>query len=404
MLSRTFSSFLALSIAIVLGSCARAPTAETPLGRWQAVVVVNGVDIPFDFEISGSPARLAGAFFDGDLRVESTGGRFENGTATLRFDQYGTRLDAALANGRLEGKYDRGTRGAGYAFRAERATALREVTDAPDIAGVWIIPTTSTKGEKAFRFIVRQDGARVSAAILRVDGDTGTLSGSFRDGRFVLSHFSGVRPTLLDVTVKPDGTLDVLQNKVTRLVALREADARKASLPEPTDSEEHTRVKDPSQPLVLAFPDLEGTPVSLTDARFAGKVVIVSISGSWCPNCHDEAPFLVDLYRKYRGLGLEIVSLTFEEAAQLAKPERVRAFAKRYGIQYPILLAGEPEELTAKVPQFENLDAFPTSFYLGRDGRVRFIHAGFPSPASGPFYVQAREAIVRQVEQLLAEK
>jgi hypothetical protein len=29
----------------------------------------------------------------------------------------------------------------------------------------------------------------VSAAILRVDGDTGALTGSFRDGKFVLSHF-----------------------------------------------------------------------------------------------------------------------------------------------------------------------------------------------------------------------
>ena len=37
-------------------------------------------------------------------------------------------------------------------------------------------------------------------------------------------------------------------------------------------------------------------------------MLIVSISGSWCPNCHDEAPFLADLYRRYQAKGLEIVA------------------------------------------------------------------------------------------------
>jgi thiol-disulfide isomerase/thioredoxin len=406
-------SIVPVAIAVWLAAVsASAQSTATPVGNWAGVVVVNGVDIPFTFEISSKPARaataggqpIAAAFFDGDLRIESTGGSFADGVVTVRFDQYGTRLDATFRDDRLEGTYDRGTRGAGYAFRAERAVARPVVSHAPDIAGVWIIPTTSTKGEKAFRFIVRQKGADVSAAILRVDGDTGTLSGSYRDGTFVLSHFSGVRPTLLEVSVNADGTLALLQNKRTQLTAVREAEARKAALPEPTDSEAHTRAKDPSQPLVLAFPSLDGPAISLADTRFTGKVVIVSITGSWCPNCHDETPFLVDLYKKYRGLGLEVVAVTFEEAAQLKDPVRVRAFAKRYGITYPILLAGEPDELNAKVPQFENLNAFPTSFYLGRDGRVRFIHAGFPSPASGPFYLEAQQDIVRQVEQLLAEK
>jgi peroxiredoxin len=321
----------------------------------------------------------------------------------LQFAQYGTTLNAALSDDRLEGQYDRGTRGTGYAFRAARAVPPRVDDSAPPIAGTWIIPTTSSKGERAFRFIVRQDGANVSAAILRVDGDTGTISGQYRDGAFVLSHFSGVRPLLLEVTANADGTLTLLQNKRTTLTAVREADARKAALPEPTDSEAHTRIKDPSVPLQLAFPDLDGKVVSLADERFRDKVVIVSITGSWCPNCHDEAPFLVDLYNKYRGLGLEILAVSFEESEQLANPTRVRAFIARYGMQYQLVLAGEPDELTDKFPQFENLNAFPTSFFLGRDGRVRFVHAGFPSPASGEFYVDAREDLVRQVEQLLAE-
>jgi thiol-disulfide isomerase/thioredoxin len=162
-------------------------------------------------------------------------------------------------------------------------------------------------------------------------------------------------------------------------------------------------VKDPTEPLRFSFPDLAGKIVSNTDDKFRGKVVIVNIGGSWCPNCHDEAPFLAELYKKYRSQGLEIVLLSFEEAEQMKDPARVRAFIKRYGIDYTVLIPGEPRELADKMPQGVNLNSFPTSFILGRDGRVRSVHAGFPGAASGDFHKQAKAEITQTVERLLRE-
>ena len=80
-------------------------------------------------------------------------------------------------------------------------------------------------------------------------------------------------------------------------------------------------------------------------------MVVLAISGSWCPNCHDEAPFLEELYRQYRDQGLEVVALSFEEAEQLKSLERLRAFVKEYGIDYTVLAPGEPGELAEKFPQ-----------------------------------------------------
>src|SRR5262249_28335393 len=141
---------------------------------------------------------------------------------------------------------------------------------------------------------------------------------------------------------------------------LRAEQAIAKGLPQPSDPSRFTSVKDPTEPLRFSFPDLDGKLVSNTDPQFRGKVVIVTIGGSWCPNCHDEAPFLVDLYKKYHGRGLEIVELSFEEPDQLKNPERVRAFNKRYGIEYTVLLPGEPKELNDKMPQGVNLNSFPT--------------------------------------------
>ena len=377
-----------------------------PIGQWDAVVLVsnNTIEIPCRFEIVASGSGIRGSFFDGDLKVSSAPGVFENGVVDLRFDQYGARLQATLTGDHLEGKYDRGTRGTPYSFKATRAVAPKPTTEkVPSISGEWRIPTKSSKGESAWRFIVRQNAATVSATILRIDGDTGTLSGRYENGKFLISHFSGARPVKYEITQNVDGSLTMVQNGTQKLTALRLTDAR-AKEASPTSPTQFTRMKNPSEPFRFSYKDLNGTLVSNTDARFKGKVVLVSITGSWCPNCHDEAPFLTELYRTYHARGLEIVALAFEEADQLENPVRPRAFVKQFGIEYPFLLVGEPEEAPAKISQAENLNAFPTTFVLGKDGRVRTVHAGFASVATGSVHTESKKAMSTEVEHLLAEK
>jgi thiol-disulfide isomerase/thioredoxin len=132
--------------------------------------------------------------------------------------------------------------------------------------------------------------------------------------------------------------------------------------------------------------------------------VLLGIGGSWCPNCQDEAPFLVDLYKEFHSQGLEIVGLMFEEDAEpaLARP-RVQTFIKRFGIPYPMLLAGTPDDINQKMPQLVNFGAYPTSIFLGRDGRVRSVHAGFASQATGEEYVRLKGEVRGLVQRLLAE-
>ena len=392
---------------LALGALSARLEAQSISGLWDASVVVNGgIEIPFRFEIAGSGKSIRGSFFNGDEKVTSTTGSFENGALILSFDEYGTKVEATFKDGRLDGQYSRGTRGAPYPFQAKRF-APAPVGDAPipAIAGLWNVQVgKSSKGEDAWQLIVRQAGAEASASILRIDGDTGTLTGTYHDGKFVLSHFSGARPLRLELTPGPDGTLSVVQNKDNPLTATRSEIAKAKGLPQPSDPSRFTSVKDPTEPFRFSFPDLTGKIVSNTDPRFQGKVVIVSIGGSWCPNCHDEAPFFTELYRKYHAKGLEIVALSFEEEAQQKDPVRLRAFIKRYGIEYTVLIPGDPKELNEKVPQGVNLNAYPTSFYLGRDGRVRSSHAGFPGKATGKFHTDAKEEISALVERLLAEK
>lgn len=384
-------------------------------GKWDAAVEVESLHVPFPFEISVHGDAATGWFFNGKERVISSSGSFENGHLRLEFPTYARRLEATLApDGTLSGAYLPTTPKATaspYAFQARPAQPPPADPHPPRISGQWLIPTDRGKqGEKAWRFLVRQSGARVSAVMLRVDGDGGQLTGTWQGGRLLLSHFDGARPSVLEVSPAEDGTLKVLvhdrhgKDKDLSLTAYRADTAQARGLPSAADPAQHTRMKDPNEPFRFSFPDLQGHLVSNTDSRFQGKVLVLDIGGSWCPNCHDEAPFLEELYRKYHRQGLEIVTLSFEEAEQLVNPTRLRAFIEHYHIHYTVLVAGTTDELHDKVPQAQGLDAYPTTFFIGRDGRVRAVHAGFAAATTGEFNRRLRQDFTQTIEQLLAEK
>lgn len=389
---------------------APAAWAESAAGLWDATIDYNGANIPFKFEISGDGANVKGWFFNGKDREVSNSGKLENGSLTLTFDSYLTKLTATVKDGTLDGEYGPLLKKI-YRVHAVRATAASPSHfngNAPHIDGQWDLENvnSSKKGEKTWRLILQQSGPDVSGAILRVDGDTGTLVGGYQDGKFVLSHFDGARAVQLILKPAADGTLDAslaTMHGFSEMKAVRPEEARAKGLPAPVDADLHTKIKDPNAPFAFSFPDLNGHIVSNTDARFKGKVVLINITGSWCPNCHDEAPYLAKLYDQYKDQGLEIVALNFEEADQLQNPTRLRAFIKEYGIHYTVLLAGETDSAKEKLTQTVDWDAWPTTVFVGRDGLVHGIHAGFPSPGSGALYKQETGEFLAKVRSLLAE-
>jgi len=380
-------------------------------GLWDAIVVANGAEVPFRFEIATNGADAQGFFFEGDRKVGSTSGRFADGVLTLEYDFLNTTLEATFDGAELRGTYQNKRANARpQEIRARRFTPVPPgAGDPPQVAGDWEMrrnaeEATASRDTRTWHLILRQSGPEVSGAILRIDGDTGTLVGHWQNNKLVLSHFAGERPNLLEATVKSDGTLAVTLNRTANYLAARSTEARARGIPEPPDPSRYTNVKDPTVPFQFSFPDLTGKMVSNTDAAFRGKVVILAIGGSWCPNCHDEAPFLSELYSAYHARGLEIVGLMFENDPDpnVSRP-RVQSFIKRYAVRYPMLIPGTTQMINEKLPQLVNFGAYPTTIYLGRDGRVRSVHAGFASPATGEEHARLKQELRALAEQLLAE-
>jgi thiol-disulfide isomerase/thioredoxin len=412
---------LAIAAVLLVASApspARAAAAPAPVtGLWDAIVVSNGIDIPFRFEIVGDGTDAQGFFFEGDRKVGSSSGSFVNGVLKLDYDHLNTTLEATLTDGQLIGTYtNKRPNSRPQNIRMQRFTPVSlEGEEAPSLAGTWEMrrnadEISAPRDTRTWHVFLRQSGAEVSGSILRVDGDTGTLVGHWSKGKLVLSHFAGERPNLFEATPNPDGTLAVTLNGNAHYMVVRSGDSRAKGIPEPPDPSRYTSVKDPTTRFQFAFPDLTGKIVSSTDPQFRGKVVIVSIGGSWCPNCHDEAPFLTEVYKEYHARGLEIVGLMFENDPdpKVSRP-RVQSFMKRYGTPYPMLIAGTmtasptTKTIAEALPQLVNFGAYPTSIFLGRDGLVRSVHAGFASPATGEEHVRLKQELREIIERLLAE-
>jgi thiol-disulfide isomerase/thioredoxin len=379
--------------------------AANPDGTWTGTAQLNGQPVSFQLEIEGTGDSVRGTLINGPQKSPSSSGTYADGHLVLHFDEYANTLDATLKDGVLTGTFGRN------AHTIPLTGSLNSdpppsAPDPPHIAGAWEIAVEGPKGEHAWKLQVRQSGANVTAVIERIDGDTGNLYGAWRDGQFAVSHFTAAGPSYAVLKPQSDGTLQLITvahgGATQTLTARRPQAARAQGLNGPEDPLHHTLLQNPNQPLAFSFPDLTGRLVSSTDPEFKNKVLIVSIGGSWCPNCQDEAPFLEKLYQADHGRGLDIIELSFEEQAQLANPARLKTVIQRFGITYPVLLAGTPEQLNEKIPGVVNLNCWPTTFFIGKDGLVKAIHTGYAGPATGKDNAQLEEETTALVHRLLA--
>jgi thiol-disulfide isomerase/thioredoxin len=108
----------------------------------------------------------------------------------------------------------------------------------------------------------------------------------------------------------------------------------------------------------FSLPALDGQTLHLADLR--GKAVLVNFWATWCGPCKIEMPWFVELQKQYGPQGLEIVGVALDDSGK----EAISKFAQETGVNYPILLG------TDKVGDAYQVQGLPTTYYLGRDGRI----------------------------------
>ncbi len=414
-----------------------APAADPISGWWSAALVIPAGDVGFGLDLKLRGNAVSGEIVNGTDRMAFTGGSFDGTALVLKLDYYDGQITAKFEDAertRLVGEYVRQTRsGIGrYQFHAARGAKGDQPATAKaaapggglDISGDWVMTIRDKDGKAqevddlTFTAVgAGPDRAFVTGTIIPVSGDYGLLAGTIvtdsaqgKRPTFRMSRFDGIHVTLLTGEALADGTLaGELASGLTyrtNWTAVRK-DRVASGEPAVPDAYTLTTVRDPNEPFAFSLPGVDGKSVALTDERFRGKVVLVDIFGTWCPNCHDEAPVLVDLYKRYHKDGLEIVMLAYEYTPDTARNARqIEIFRKKYGIEFPILMAGTTAdgEIARTLPQLVGFGAYPTTIFVGRDGRVHKIHAGFSGPATGARFPEVKREMEEHVRELLGEK
>jgi thiol-disulfide isomerase/thioredoxin len=414
---RRFGVFLSLiSLIIFVAALSTCKKAADPVGLWRGAIINNsGEEVAFTLEVKREGGAIVGALLNGDDRTVSTSGSFEDDTLKLRYDFYDAELIAVIAGDELGGGFTRQWQKQTLPrkLRAKRVTGSVDAARAAsnqvdhDISGEWVIRAGVEPKVSFWRAAFKQQGSEAKGTIIPVSGDWGEMTGSFENNQLTLNRFDGINCRVFKATLTPQGTLEGfvdlgLFDPKRKIVAERLTAENKASVANLPDPANYTRMKNSAEPFRFSFPDPDGKTVSSTDERFKNKVVIVTITGSWCPNCYDEAPVLQEFYDRYRDRGLEVVALSFEYTGEAARDTRqVRAFAKRLGVKYPVLYAGGLENVEKALSQLDNFGAYPTAIYIGRDGLVKHIHAGFEGKATGERFTRLKAEMEALIEDLL---
>ncbi len=366
---------------------------------YRAVLDLAGGPLRFEIVLKDSTGQLCnGRVCDTFSAIRRSGD-----SVVFEMADYAAMISAVQRGDSLIGTY----RNVGN--RGPRAIPLRasrgrwKQTPAPRrIVGRWdaMFTTDFRSSPRVFEF--RDGSAGLEAAIIGNTGDYGHFWGEAQGDSIALFRFDGAFVYMLTGRLTGDtlrGTFHAGLRTQTPFVAIRSTGRRHLTPPDEL-------TKADSAPFAFAFPSVDGGIVSSSDARFRGKVLVVDIFGTWCPTCHEAAPTLVDMYRTRNAKGLELVGLAYEVSGDSAVDGAlVRRYRDKFDIPFPLLLAGinDTEAAAATQPQLEGFVAFPTTLFIGRDGKVRRVHAGFYGPATGP----AHDALVadfrRTVDALLAE-
>ncbi len=412
--------------SLALTACAQteappaSPAAETSIsGIWRAVLASPGGELPFTLRIEDAGGAITAMALNGAEEAPFSAVEQQGSKVVLHFDWYDAEITADLDAGgdSMAGEW-RKTAPEGDSrlpFTAHRDDQRRflptdsgnpaEAPSVTDVSGHWATEFRDEDGTEVARGELVQTGSTVTGTFLTPTGDYRFLEGVFEHGRLRMSTFDGAHAFLFHATAKEDGTLE--GDFWSRDTYHATWTARLAGKDETILPDEWTAVglTNDRDEFSFTFPDLDGNAVSLADPRFAGKAVLVNIFGSWCPNCNDEAPHLADWYRRYRDRGLEVVGLAYEFTGD---PDRdrllVRRFAERHGIEYPLLLAGTSDKSAAAetLPDLTAVLAYPTTVFIGRDGKVRKIHSGFNGPGTGRHHEELVTELEAAIEELLA--
>jgi thiol-disulfide isomerase/thioredoxin len=403
--------FLLLYIIVLACGPKKENSSLLKSGTWRATVEIQEKELPFNFEVKQSGNN------DFDVYLINASERLVLDEVVVKGDSvdmplhiFDANIKAVIKGDTLEGVFVKNFAKDyrlpfravyGQAYRFPKGTNQLEV---PDFSGKYEVKFIHESDTTPAIAIFNQTKDSITGTFLTPTGDYRFLQGNVANGTLQLSTFDGNYAYLFTATKELDGTLrgEYYSGKTWYESWIAKKNDN-ASLP---DAEKLTYLKEGYDRITFSFPDVNGNNVSLNDNKYKNKVIILQLFGTWCPNCMDETKFLAPWYTENKERGVEIIGLAYERKPDFAYASaRVKKMIDKLDVSYDFVVAGtdDKEKASQTLPMLNRVVAFPTTIFIGKDGKVKKIHTGFSGPGTGVYFEQFKEQFNQTINELLVE-
>lgn len=352
--------------------------------------VIYDDDTTFHIEIINGEERITVP--PADIRFGRSRNRARD-TIRIEFPIYESYISASFAGNIIDGVWVVKTR-ENYAipFTAHYSKNYRFTTvrkkPALDLSGKWAATFGLDGDEPPYPAIAefKQEGNTLTGTFRTETGDYRFLEGTVQEDKFYLSCFDGSHAYLFHGKILPDQKLTgaFFSGKHYRTTW----EARRNDNFQLADPDSLTQLKPGTEKMSFSFQNPEGKTISLQNPEYQGKVKLVQIMGTWCPNCRDETEFLVRYLREKKPADLQVIGLAFEKHADTLKANQaIRTYKTRMSVPYEIVYAGtsRKEDASKALPMLNGVAAYPTLIFLDKNDRIKKIHTGFDGPATSKY-------------------
>jgi thiol-disulfide isomerase/thioredoxin len=398
MMRLNFQYFSLLFTLFVFGCREHHPSQEIrnavqiESGSWRFVMDLGGALLPFNAEITTENSEPSFVIINGDERINLEQVEFGNDSIRAVFPVFQSeiqlRVDApGLVSGKwidhskenyvipLSGEYNKN-------FRFTPSKSTLEISDRYRVKFDY-------KSENPWDAIlkIQNNEGSIEGTFLTETGDYRFLDGNIMNNKVYLSTFDGSHAFYFEASIKEDSLINGIFRSGTHYQTIWKGESNNDY--QLTAPDQLTYLNEGYEFFDFQLPNQDGDTVSWSNLDLDGKVVIVDIMGSWCPNCLDANKSLQKLRSGYEKDELEILTIAFERTGNLKEArERIFKMQDQLGAERGFLFGGKASKKSASqsFPMLNHIMSYPTLIFIDKNRQVRHIYTGFYGPGTGDHY------------------
>jgi len=377
-------------------------------GKWNASLQLNSVDyLPFNIKVKKNNALI---ILNADEEIQLEPASFKDDSLHYRFPFFNSELVIKQGKTSMNGYWVNHTKGSHYKIpftavkgKITRFYHLEKSKKESNFDGKWKVefePGTNSSYPAVGLF--NQKKKNISGTFLTETGDYRYLDGNTTKDSLFLSCFDGSHAFLFKAKYLNDSLFGKFYSGTHWQSTWN---ASRNSTFELTSPEDLTSLSN-NETVEFKFPNLNKDSISFPSEVYKGKVVIIQIMGTWCPNCLDESIYYKKLEEKYGEKGLEIISVCYETGNSLdVQIVNVKRLQSKLQTNFTYLIGGSAKKNLASqhFSMLSEIISFPTSIFINRKGEVVRIHTGFNGPGTGEYYKRYKERTSALLESLLMD-